>query len=163
MTAPPAVDGWDALELWVGNARSSAGFFMSTLGFACVAYAGPETGVRDRTSYVLEQGDMRLIITGALDPESVIAAHHRAHGDGVKDLAWTVEDVDAAHDAAVARGATSARAPWTESDDEGEVRKASFSTYGEVTHTFVDRSRYPGVFGPGFRVENLPSAAPSPP
>lgn len=162
MTTAPVVDGWDAVELWAGNARSSAGFFMSCFGFGCVAYAGPETGVRDRTSYVLEQGDMRLIVTGALDPESEITAHHIAHGDGVKDLAWTVDDVDAAYEAVLARGATSVRAPWSDSDDTGEVRKASFATYGEVTHTFVDRSRYSGVFGPGFRAENLPRAAPEP-
>lgn len=162
LPAPPAVDGWDAVELWVGNARSSAGFFMSCFGFGCSAYAGPETGVRDRASYVLEQGDARLIVTGALDPESVITEHHLAHGDGVKDLAWTVDDVDVAYDAVMARGATSARAPWSDNDEFGEVRKASFATYGEVTHTFVDRSRYSGVFGPGFRAENLPAAAVEP-
>lgn len=159
---PPAVIGWDAVELWVGNARSSAGFYMSCLGFECAAYAGPETGVHDRASYVLEQGEIRLIVTGALDPESAITAHHRAHGDGVKDLAWIVDDVDGAHDAVTARGATSVRAPWSERDEHGEVRKASFATYGEVTHTFVDRSRYSGAFGPGFRAEQLPHAAREP-
>ena len=160
--APPAVIEWDAAELWVGSARSSAGFLMSCLGFECVAYAGPETGVRDRVSYVLEQGEIRVIVTGALDPESVIAAHHRAHGDGVKDLAWTVDDVDAAYDAVMARGATSVHAPWSQTDELGEVRKASFATYGEVTHTFVDRSQYSGVFGPGFRADQLPHAAREP-
>jgi 4-hydroxyphenylpyruvate dioxygenase len=162
LPAPPALEGWDAIEIWVGNARSSAGFFMGSLGFVCVAYSGPETGVRDRVRYVLEQGEIRLVVTGALDPESVIAVHHQAHGDGVKDLAWTVSDVDAAYGAAVARGAEPVHEPWTESDELGAIRKASIATYGEVTHTFVDRSQYSGAFGPGYRATDLPETASEP-
>ncbi|HXN62797.1 MAG TPA: VOC family protein, partial [Acidimicrobiales bacterium] len=83
--------GWDCLELWVGNARTTAGFLMSAFGFACTAYAGPETGVRHKASYVLEQGDIRLVVSAALDADSPIAAHVRTHGDGVHDLAWLVD------------------------------------------------------------------------
>ena len=111
--------GWDCLELWVGNARTAAGFLMSAFGFTCTAYAGPETGVRHRASYVLEQGAIRLVVSAALSADSPIAAHVRAHGDGVHDLAWLVDDAPAAFAAAVSRGATPVRAPWEEADDQG--------------------------------------------
>ena len=92
-TAPAAhLLGWDCIELWVGNARAFAGFLMSGFGFRCTAYAGPETGVRDKASYVLEQGDIRFVVSGALTADSPIAAHVRAHGDGVHDLAWLVDE-----------------------------------------------------------------------
>ena len=92
--APPAARllGWDCIEFWVGNARAFTGFLMSAFGFSCTAYAGPETGVRDKASYVLEQGDIRLVISGALTADSPIAAHVQAHGDGVHDLAWLVTE-----------------------------------------------------------------------
>jgi len=157
--APPAtrLRGWDCIEFWVGNARATAGFLMSAFGFSCVAYAGPETGVRDKASYVLGQGDIRLVITGALDAASPIAAHVRAHGDGVHDLAWLVDDADAAFSAAVSRGARPVRAPWTERDDHGELRLATVAAYGETQHTFVDRTRYrTGLLEPGYETEGLP-------
>src|SRR5205823_1976889 len=93
-TSAPAdwFTGWDHLELWVGNARQSAHFLASGFGFEIVAYAGPETGVTDRCSYVLQNGDIRLVVTGALAPDSPIAAHVRQHGDGVRDVAFTVSD-----------------------------------------------------------------------
>ena len=103
--------GWDCVEFWVGNARTFAGFLMAGFGFRCTAYAGPETGVRDKASYVLEQGDIRFVVTGALTADSPIAEHVRAHGDGVHDLAWLVDDAGAAFDAAVARGARVGRGP----------------------------------------------------
>src|SRR5688572_8086915 len=103
--------GWDHLELWVGNARQAAQFLSSAFGFAITAYAGPETGVADRASYVLEQGAIRFVVTGALSPASPIAAHVLAHGDGVHDLAITVTDARAAYEAALARGARSVRGP----------------------------------------------------
>jgi 4-hydroxyphenylpyruvate dioxygenase len=143
--------------MWVGNARSSASFFMGTFGFRCVAYSGPETGVRDRVSYVLEQGEMRLVIQGSLQPESEIAAHHHRHGDGVKYLGFSVEDPAAAHDVLVARGATSVRAPWEESDEHGVVRYAAVATYGETVHLLVNRTGYRGVFAPGYTSDNLPA------
>ena len=157
-TAPAArMLGWDCLELWVGNARTSAGFLMSAFGFRCTAYAGPETGVREKASYVLEQGDIRLVVSAALDPGSPIAEHVRRHGDGVHDLAWLVDDARAAFEAAVARGARPVREPWTERDDAGELVLAQIGTYGETVHTFVDRTRYAGRrLEPGYGSDRLP-------
>jgi 4-hydroxyphenylpyruvate dioxygenase len=153
----PTLLGWDCVILWVGNARASAAFFMGTFGFTCAAYAGPETGVRDRVSYVLTNGEIRFVVEGALDDSNEIADHHRRHGDGVKYLCFTVDDVDAAYRALVARGAVALRAPWSETDEFGVVRYASIASYGETVHLLVDRSEYRGDFGPGYRVDNLPS------
>jgi 4-hydroxyphenylpyruvate dioxygenase len=151
--------GWDCVELWVGNARTTAGFLMSALGFRCTAYAGPETGVREKASYVLEQGDIRLVVSGALDASSPIAEHVRKHGDGVHDLAWMVDDATAVYEAAVARGARSVRAPWAETDEDGTLELAQIGTYGETVHTFVSRARYTGsVLEPGYGTDNLPPA-----
>src|SRR3954449_11661887 len=149
--------GWDCVEWWVGNARTFAGFLMSAFGFECTAYAGPETGVREKASYVLEQGDIRIVVSGALTADSPIAAHVRAHGDGVHDLAWLVDDAGAAFAAAIARGAEVARPPWTETDDEGTLELAQIKTYGETRHTFVSRRRYHSrLLEPGYGTENLP-------
>ena len=155
------LQGWDCIEFWVGNARSTAGFLLAGFGFSCTGYAGPETGVRDRVSYVLEQGDIRFVVTGALGPDSPIAEHVRLHGDGVHDLAWVVDDVDVAYDAAIARGATSVRAPYVlegpDPDDDGDdLRLAAIGTYGETQHTFVGRGRYRGPsLAPGYTTEDL--------
>ncbi len=155
---PPAhLLGWDSIEFWVGNARTTAAFFMSTMGFACSAYAGPETGVRNKASYVLEQKDIRFVVSGALEADSPIASHVRTHGDGVHDLAWLVDNVDAAYEAAVARGASGFREPWSEGDANGDLRLAQISTYGETVHTFVDRTKYKSsVLEPGYTTERLP-------
>jgi 4-hydroxyphenylpyruvate dioxygenase len=153
----PTLDGWDSVVMWVGNARSSAAFFMGTFGFSCVAYSGPETGVRNKASYVLSNGDIRLVIEGALVDADPIADHHRRHGDGVKYLCFQVADVDAAYHSLVARGAVALRAPWTESDAHGSVRYAAIATYGETVHLLVDRSDYQGVWGPGYTDNNLPT------
>jgi 4-hydroxyphenylpyruvate dioxygenase len=144
--------GWDSIELWVGNARATAGFLMAAFGFRCSAYAGPETGVRDHASYLLEQGDIRLVVTGALAPDSPIAAHVREHGDGVRNLSWRVDDVAATFDAALGRGADATQHPHREHDQHGFVVTAGVATYGETRHTFVDRSRYAARdrFGPGY-------------
>jgi 4-hydroxyphenylpyruvate dioxygenase len=156
--------GWDCLELWVGNARTTAGFLMSAFGFTCTAYAGPETGVRNKASYVLDQGEIRLVVSAALDAASPIAAHVRAHGDGVHDLAWLVDDARAAFEAAVSRGARAVREPWEERDDEGVLVLAQIGTYGETVHTFVDRSRYTGArLEPGYRADHLPPTPAGPP
>ncbi|HUS61519.1 MAG TPA: 4-hydroxyphenylpyruvate dioxygenase [Acidimicrobiales bacterium] len=158
MTGDVELGGWDHLEWWVGNARQAAGFLGSHFGFVVTAYAGPETGVRDRCSYVLEQGTIRFVVTGAMTPDSPIAAHVRAHGDGVRDLALLVDSAEAAYEAALERGATGVRAPWVEEDDHGKVVRATIATYGDTQHTFVERSAYSGVFLPGFVAENLPPA-----
>jgi 4-hydroxyphenylpyruvate dioxygenase len=156
--------GWDCLELWVGNARTTSGFLMSAFGFRCTAYAGPETGVRDKASYVLEQGDVRLVVSAALAADSPIAAHVRTHGDGVHDLAWRVDDAMAAFEAAVARGARPVRAPWREKDDDGVLVLAQIGTYGETVHTFVERTHYRGTrLEPGYGTDNLPPTPVGPP
>ena len=157
--APAArVAGWDCVEFWVGNARTTAGFFMSAFGFRCTAYAGPETGMRDKASYVLEQGDIRFVVSGALSADSPIAEHVRKHGDGVHDLAWLVDDARAAHAAAVGRGARNVRDPWVEIDDDGELELAQVGAYGDTVHTFVNRARYRGpLLEPGYSTEDLPN------
>ena len=152
--------GWDHVELWVGNALASAQFFCSAFGFTISAYAGPETGAMDRASYVLDQGAVRLVVTAGLSARSAITAHVQRHGDGVRDLAWQVDDVDEAVAGAVARGARTVSEAAESADDEGVVRKATVAAYGETVHTFVDRSRYGGTFAPHYRSEGLP---PSPP
>ena len=150
------LQGWDCIEFWVGNARTTAGFLMSAFGFTCTGYAGPETGVRDKVSYVLDQGTIRLVITGSLHADSPVAAHVRAHGDGVHDLAWQVDDASAAFDAAVAHGADVVRAPWVMDDTNGKLSLATVGTYGETQHTFVDRRDYYGPsLAPGYATDDL--------
>lgn len=155
-TAAELLRGWDRVEFWVGNARTTAQFFCSAFGFRVTAYAGPETGVADRASYVLEQNGIRLVVTAGLTADSPITAHVRMHGDGVRDLAWSVEDAGAAFASAVARGARVVEPPHEVRDDNGVMTLASVATYGETVHTFVDRRGYSGVFAPGFTDENLP-------
>ncbi|MGH9064591.1 MAG: 4-hydroxyphenylpyruvate dioxygenase [Acidimicrobiales bacterium] len=157
------LDGWDHVELWVGNARQAGQFYASALGFDVVAYAGPETGVTDRASWVLEQGDIRFLVTGALHPDSEVAAHHRAHGDGVRSLGFTVADAGAAYDAALARGAVGSMGPRVDEDDRGKLARASIAAYGDTEHTFVERGAYSGAFAPGFTTDNLPTRPPGPP
>jgi 4-hydroxyphenylpyruvate dioxygenase len=144
------LNGIDHVELFVGNAAQSAYFYARALGFREVAYAGLETGLRDRTSHVLEQGRIRLVLTGALTPDHEIGRHHVRHGDGVKVIALSVPDVDHAYREATSRGAKGVREPWEESDEHGTIRLACIETYGETLHTFVDRSAYHGPFKPGF-------------
>jgi 4-hydroxyphenylpyruvate dioxygenase len=155
-SAAELLRGWDRVEFWVGNARTTAQFFCSAFGFRVTAYAGPETGVADRASYVLEQNGIRLVVTAGLTAASPITAHVRLHGDGVRDLAWSVEDAAAAFALAVARGARVVEPPHEVRDDDGVMTLASVATYGETVHTFVDRRGYTGVFAPGFSTENLP-------
>jgi 4-hydroxyphenylpyruvate dioxygenase len=157
-TAPPRLQGVDHLEWWVGGARAFAGFLISAFGFAPVAYAGPETGRRDRVSYLLRQGGVQLLVSGALDPDSPIAAHVALHGDGVRDVAFLVDDVDEAHAAALARGARSVREPADDTDEHGTIRHAAVATYGETVHTLLDRSRYDGPFAPWFAATDLHDA-----
>ena len=149
--------GWDAIELWVGNARAFAGFLSSAFGFRVTAYAGPETGWPDQASYVLEQGGIRFVVTAALTPDSPIAAHVREHGDGVHNLALGVADVDTAYRSTVARGARGIDEPHTDTGDHGGLlRSASIAIYGDTRHTFVDRSSYRGAYLPGYTTDGLP-------
>jgi 4-hydroxyphenylpyruvate dioxygenase len=142
--------GIDHVELWVGNAAQAAYFYREALGFEQVAYAGLETGVRDRVSFVLQQGRIRLVLTGALVPSHPIGDHHARHGDGVKVIALSVPDTDHAYRTAVERGARGLVEPHDVSDDQGTVRLASIATYGDTVHTFVERSGYRGAFLPGY-------------
>ena len=115
--------GWDSIELWVGNAKQAAYFYERAMGFTRTAYAGPETGVRDRASYVLEQGDIRFVVTSALREESEITKHHAKHGDGVKDIALTVPDATEAYRQAVQRGARGVAEPQRVEDESGRSRR----------------------------------------
>lgn len=142
--------GTDHLELYVGNAKQAAYYYKAAFGFQTVAYAGPETGMRDRASYVVQQGKIRLVLTTALHSDHVIADHVRQHGDGVKILALLVDDAYASYEKTVARGARSYQEPRTLTDELGEVRTAGIYTYGETVHLFVERKNYQGAFLPGY-------------
>ena len=144
------LNGTDHLEFYVGNARQAAHYYRSAFGFHLTAYRGPETGTRDRASYVLVQNKIRFVLTTPLLPDHPIARHVQVHGDGVRDIALWVDDAEAAWRETTARGARSVREPELLRDDQGEARVASIAAYGETVHTFVERGNYPGVFLPGF-------------
>jgi 4-hydroxyphenylpyruvate dioxygenase len=145
------IRNWDHIEFYVGNARQAAHYYATTFGFTVTAYAGLETGVRDRASYMLEQGKIRLVMTSPLVAGSPIGEHILAHGDGVKDIALEVPDAAKAYPDALARGARSALEPETREDQHGHVKLAAIYTYGETIHTFVERMDYAGPFLPGYR------------
>jgi 4-hydroxyphenylpyruvate dioxygenase len=155
--------GWDHLEWWVGNARAVTAWLTSGFGFAVTAYAGPETGIADRVSYLLSQGDIRFVITAGLTPDSEVARHVLAHGDGVRHTAWRVADPEAAATMAAARGAHVLTEPVTFSGEFGSVSTAAIAGYGETRHLFVDRRDWHGVWGPGFTAERLPRPPVGPP
>jgi 4-hydroxyphenylpyruvate dioxygenase len=143
--------GTDYVELYVGNAKQAAHFYKTAFGFQSLAYAGPETGVRDRVSYVLVQNKMRLMLTTPLHSDSPIAEHHKKHGDGVKTLALMVDDAYSAFEETTKRGGKPYMEPITLNDENGEVRMSGIHTYGEVVHVFIERKNYNGVFMPGFK------------
>ncbi len=163
--APPSDDrmpvhGIDHLELYAGNAAQAAFFLTRAFGFTESAYAGLETGRRDRVSHVLEQGRIRLVITGTLSGADEIGDHHRRHGDSVRTIALSVPDAEAAYLHAVEHGARGIETPrWIE-DEHGRVQLASVATYGEVLHTFVCRDGYDGPFLPGFEAREAPDLGP---
>jgi 4-hydroxyphenylpyruvate dioxygenase len=150
------LDGWDHVELWVGNAKQAAYYYEHAFGFRRVAYAGPETGVRDRASYVVQQGDIRLVLTSALHDDHDVSRFVCRHGDGVKDIALTVPDAAEAFAQAVERGARAVAEPrWLE-DGSGRVQLATVATYGDVVHTFVGRNDYAGAYLPGYVAQEGP-------
>lgn len=155
------LNGTDHIEFYVGNAKQSALYYQHCLGFELVAYAGPETGVRDRASYVLQQNKIRFVLTSALTPDSPIAQHVNLHGDGVKVLALWVDDATAAFNETTSRGAKPHTAPTRITDENGEVVLSSIHTYGDTIHTFVERKNYRGPFLPGYK-ERQSSFKPSP-
>jgi 4-hydroxyphenylpyruvate dioxygenase len=152
------LDGWDHVELWVGNAKQAAYYYEHAFGFRRTAYAGPETGVRDRASYVVEQNEIRLVLTSALHPGHEIGDHANKHGDGVKDIALRVPDARDAYEEAVKRGARGVREPEIVEDEFGRVELATIATYGDVVHTFVGRTGYEGSYLPGYRALESPNA-----
>src|SRR5215210_1683358 len=145
------LQGWDHLELWVGNAKQAAYFYERAFGFTRTAYAGPETGVRDRASYVLEQGDIRFVVTSGLRVDSEVTQFACRHGDGARDIALQVPSASEAYRQAVQRGARGIREPHWVEDDFGRVELASIGTYGDTIHTFVNRAGYAGPFMPGYQ------------
>lgn len=145
------LNGTDYIEFYVGNAKQAAVFYQYAFGFELVAYAGPETGIRDRASYVLKQDKIRLVLTSSLLKDSEISEHVKKHGDGVKVLALWVDDAAKSFYETTSRGAEPASKPQTLKDEHGEVVVASIKTYGETLHTFVERKNYKGAFLPGFR------------
>jgi len=144
------VIGWDALVFAVGNATQTSHYFQSAFGMDLVAYSGPETGNRDHKAFVLESGSCRFVVKGGVAPDSSLLDHHRAHGDGVVDIALEVPDVDRCVEHARSTGATIVREPESITDQDGTVRIAAIATYGDTRHTLVDRSRYHGVYLPGY-------------
>jgi 4-hydroxyphenylpyruvate dioxygenase len=145
------INGTDHIEFYVGNAKQTALYYQHCLGFELVAYAGPETGVREKASYVLQQNKIRFVLTTALQPSSPIADHVSKHGDGVKVLALWVDDARKSFMETVTRGAEPAAEPTVLKDEFGEVVVASIKTYGETIHTFVERKNYNGPFLPGYK------------
>ncbi|WP_082685066.1 4-hydroxyphenylpyruvate dioxygenase [Hymenobacter sedentarius] len=153
--AQPAQDflplkGTDFVEFYVGNAKQSAYYYQAAFGYELVAYAGPETGLRDRASYMLQQGKIRLVLTTSLLPDSDITRHVAQHGDGVKVMALWVDDARKSFEETTKRGARVAFEPYTIEDEFGSVTLAGIYTYGESIHTFVERTNYTGPFMPGF-------------
>lgn len=145
------INGTDYIELYVGNAKQAAHYYKTAFGFQSLAYAGPETGVKDRASYVLQQGKIRLILTTALKSDSPIAAHVKKHGDGVKVLALWVDDAYSAFEETTKRGGKPYLQPLTLTDEHGEVKMSGIFTYGETVHLFIERKNYKGVFMPGYQ------------
>jgi len=157
-TSTPAEDfmplmGIDHVEYYVGNARQAAYFYTKAFGFRVTAYAGPETKVRDRASWVCESGEARYVFTGAMGPESFIAKHAFEHGDGVRDVALRVPDAADAYEQAIKRGAEGALEPTVLEDEHGKVVRASIEAYGDTLHSFIERENYSGPFLPGYRAE----------
>ena len=144
------INGTDYVEFYVGNAKQAAHYYQAAFGFQLVGYRGPETGVRDRVSYLLTQNKIRLLLTSPLGPDGPIAEHVRTHGDGVRDIALWVDDARDAHAKAVDRGARSVQEPRVYQDDNGEVIVGAIAIYGDTIHSIVERRNYKGLFMPGF-------------
>lgn len=146
------------VELLVGNAKQAAFYYRHAFGFSQVAYAGPETGVREQASYVLQQGNIRLVVSTPLYPDDPMSEHLRRHGDGVLDIAFLVDDVQSCFAEAVRRGARAAVEPYTRADPEGQIRRAKIRAYGDTLHSFIALDDYAGPFLPGYQTRRIPAA-----
>jgi len=145
------IQNFDYLEFYVGNAKQSAYYFSHAWGFTPIAYAGLETGVRDRSSYVLEQGNVRLVVTSPLGPAGEMPEHIKLHGDGVKSIALRVDDAERAYRETTSRGARGVWEPATRKDDYGMVKTSAIAIYGDTVLPFIERQDYKGVFMPGYQ------------
>ncbi len=146
----------DFVEHYVGNAKQASHFYQTVFGFELKAYSGLETGNRDRVSYLLQQGNIRFLVTSSLNSNSPIADHIAKHGDGIRDIAMHVENVDRAYKETVKRGAKGVEKPRDLEDEHGTIRKAAIATYGDTIHTLINRSNYDGIFMPGFEPAESP-------
>jgi len=144
------IHGTDFIEFYVGNAKQAAHFYRSALGFTLIAYRGPETGVRDRVSYVLEQNKIRFVLTTSLMSSGEIAEHVLRHGDGVKSIALWVDDAESAWTQTITRGARSVHGPRLHEDDNGRAQISCIALYGDTVHQFIERKDFHGRFLPGF-------------
>ena len=144
------INGTDYIEFYVGNARQASIYYRSAFGFELVAYRGPETGTRDRASYLLQQDKVRFVLTTPIKATGPIADHVHKHGDGVRDIALWVDDARTAYSAAMERGARSAMEPTVAKDESGEIVMAAIHTYGDTIHSLIERKNYKGLFMPGF-------------
>lgn len=144
------INGTDYVELYVGNAKQAAYYYKTAFGFQSLAYAGLETGVKDRCSYVVKQGKITLVLTSSFDPDSYISNHIRKHGDGVRVIALWVDDARKAYEESTSRGGISYVEPYVKEDQYGEVVISGIETYGDTIHLFIERKNYHGIFLPGF-------------
>jgi 4-hydroxyphenylpyruvate dioxygenase len=145
------LNGTDHVEFYVGNAKQAAYYYRAAFGMRLIAYSGPETGMRDRTSYVLEQGKIRFVLTTPLSYDNAIAEHIKLHGDGVREIALWVDDAESAFRETTRRGAKPVLEPTIFKDEHGQVKIAAIAAYGDTIHGFVERGNYRGAFLPGFR------------
>src|SRR5436190_10846893 len=155
------LEGTDYVEFYVGNAKQAAHYYMSAFGFQALAYAGPETGVKDRASYVIRQHNLSFVLTTPLRTNNAIADYVYKHGDAVKTLALRVDDATSAWNETTKRGAKSCQEPLHLEDENGEVILSGIHTYGETVHLFVERKNYNGIFMPGFKEWNNPNFQPT--
>lgn len=144
------IEGWDHIEIYAGNAKQSSFYYQYGMGFKLTAYSGLETGNKEKVSYVLEQGKIRVVLSTPLNPDSFISEHLKKHGDGVRDIALTVKDSTSAYRETVKRGARGVMEPIEMKDEHGTLIKSAISTYGDTIHSFIERKNYRGPFMPGF-------------
>ena len=152
---PLPLQGVHHVELLVGNAKQAAYYYRKAFGFSQIAYAGPETGVRDQASYVMAQGKIRLVLSTPLTPEDPMGERHRLRGDSVLDIAFVVDDVDQHFKAIVDRGGAVAREPYDMADSQGRVRRAKIYAYGDTLHSLISMDDYTGAFLPGYKIQRV--------